>query len=104
MISLLISAFAAAAAAAAGDVGFRAVWTNLSKDTAKQEKVPEVYTKLVQATLAILGSHTGDIDGHYGDETKRSVRAFQAQHGLEIDGIAGVDTLEMIALQLVKKL
>ena len=36
------------------------------------------------------------VDGFYGDETERLVRAFQEQHGLLIDGIAGPQVFNAI--------
>ncbi len=35
-------------------------------------------------------------DGIYGDETARTVLAFQAQQGLQQDGVAGRDTLNRL--------
>jgi peptidoglycan hydrolase-like protein with peptidoglycan-binding domain len=40
------------------------------------------------------GSHRAD--GIYGDETLRSVQAFQGDYGLQRDGIAGKETLDRL--------
>jgi peptidoglycan hydrolase-like protein with peptidoglycan-binding domain len=55
---------------------------------------------IVQQTLIDLGfaipistRKTGRPDGILGDETARTIKAFQAREGLAQDGIAGRDTL-----------
>lgn len=58
----------------------------------------------LQADLAMLGytDNRGDVlqtDGHFGRNTEAAVRAFQNDHGLLIDGIAGTRTLEAIQRQ-----
>lgn len=60
----------------------------------------EVVRKL-QTDLAALGytnnrGHALQPDGHYGPNTEAAVRAFQSDHGLLSDGIAGKRTLEAI--------
>lgn len=47
----------------------------------------------LQKQLAALGFDTGGIDGEFGKLTDAAVRAFQASKGLEVDGVAGVNTL-----------
>lgn len=42
-----------------------------------------------QERLAVLGYYTGDLDGDFGPKTERAVKAFQRDHGLTPDGIAG---------------
>ncbi len=46
-------------------------------------------TRSIQTMLAGLQYNTGPIDGIMGDQTKGAVRAFQGDHGLQTDGIAG---------------
>lgn len=48
-------------------------------------------TKLQQA-LNALGYDCGDADGIFGAATEAAVRAFQRDHELTVDGIAGKDT------------
>jgi len=50
----------------------------------------------VQKRLAEAGFSPGDIDGKYGAGTEAAVRAFQAAHGLLVDGKAGTRTLEVL--------
>lgn len=52
--------------------------------------------KRLQQRLADLGFYTGKIDGDYGKGTRSAVTAFQRQHGLEADGIAGEKTQRML--------
>jgi tetratricopeptide (TPR) repeat protein len=46
----------------------------------------------VQKRLADLGYYQGEIDGKVGPMTKAAIKAFQIDHGLETDGIAGPKT------------
>lgn len=50
----------------------------------------------LQAKLAEYGYYTGEIDGRFGNQTRRAVEAFQYQHGLSVDGIAGRRTLTVL--------
>ncbi len=52
--------------------------------------------KEMQRRLAELGYYTGDIDGSYGNQTRRAVEKFQYNHGLSSDGIAGKRTLTVL--------
>ena len=47
----------------------------------------------LQQRLKELGYYAGELDGQFGQGTADAVRAFQAQHGLTSDGIAGAETL-----------
>lgn len=55
----------------------------------------EMVTQL-QARLQALGFYTGKVDGQFGSGTRQAVEAFQRQHGLEADGIAGSKTLTLL--------
>ena len=46
----------------------------------------------LQKNLKELGYYNGEVDGQYGPGTAEAVRVFQAQHGLDSDGIAGEAT------------
>ena len=52
--------------------------------------------KLMQRRLAELGYYTGDVDGVFGNQTRRSVERFQYYQGLSVDGIAGKRTLTVL--------
>lgn len=55
---------------------------------------PEVM--LLQTKLKELGFYNGDVDGQFGNGTKAALVLFQQQHGLEADGLAGGETLNLI--------
>lgn len=50
----------------------------------------------LQQALAELGYLNGATDGNFGTGTETAVKNFQADHGLEADGIAGRMTLEAL--------
>ena len=56
------------------------------------------YVERIQTRLYYLGyfSKASSIDGSFGSTTVAAVKLFQAQHGLDDDGIAGQKTLEML--------
>src|ERR1700674_1856787 len=51
-----------------------------------------------QSFLLGQGFDPGGLDGHFGDKTVAATQAFQRQHGVIADGIAGRETV-MVALQ-----
>lgn len=55
-----------------------------------------IEVKQLQQRLKDLGYYSGDVDGQYGAGTQTAVTAFQAQHGLKADGVAGEQTLAML--------
>lgn len=50
----------------------------------------------LQEKLMEYGYYTGELDGRFGNQTRRAVEAFQYQHGLSADGIAGRNTLTVL--------
>ncbi len=46
----------------------------------------------LQRQLEAAGYELGDIDGKFGRRTKAAVEAFQAAHGLQVDGVVGRKT------------
>lgn len=50
----------------------------------------------LQQRLKDLQYYNGEVDGQYGQATAEAVRVFQAQHGLEADGLAGQNTLSAL--------
>ncbi|MDD3214193.1 MAG: peptidoglycan-binding domain-containing protein [Eubacteriales bacterium] len=50
----------------------------------------------LQRRLLELGFYTGDIDGKFGNQTRRAVEKFQYNNGLSVDGIAGKRTLTVL--------
>ncbi|MEF9878515.1 MAG: peptidoglycan-binding protein [Clostridia bacterium] len=50
----------------------------------------------LQQKLLEYGYYKGDVDGRFGNQTRRAVEQFQYQHGLDSDGIAGKRTLTVL--------
>ena len=48
--------------------------------------------RVLQRHLGLVGYPPGPIDGLYGPRTRQAVVAFQAAHGLEVDGVVGPHT------------
>ncbi|PJF37859.1 MAG: hypothetical protein CUN55_19940 [Phototrophicales bacterium] len=46
----------------------------------------------LQDILAREGFYKSNLRGYYGDLTRMAVRALQAAHGLDVDGIVGPST------------
>ena len=67
---------------------------NLKRDY-RAEGVPLDSVKTLQKGLTTLGYNVGEqgVDGRYGGNTTSAVRKFQQDYGLQVDGIAGVQTL-----------
>ena len=53
--------------------------------------------KMIQERLNALGFKCGATDGIFGKKTQSGVKAFQASHGLVVDGIVGVKTRDALA-------
>ena len=63
----------------------------------KNSKGEDVYW--LQCKLTELGYYSGHIGGVYLDGTVKAVKAFQKDHGLNADGVAGIATLKKIYAQ-----
>jgi len=50
----------------------------------------------LQQRLQELGFYDSQVDGKFGSGTTEAVRAFQAQHNLDADGMAGENTLSLV--------
>lgn len=50
----------------------------------------------MQEKLQEYGYYEGEIDGAYGNQSRRAVEEFQYMHGLTVDGIAGRHTLTVL--------
>ena len=61
------------------------------------EKVQEL-----QKRLQALGYYDGEIDGQFGPGTKAAVVDFQKNNGLDTDGLAGTETLNLLYSQEAK--
>jgi N-acetylmuramoyl-L-alanine amidase len=52
----------------------------------------------IQDKLYKWGYYKAIVDGDYGYQTYRAVRSFQAKNGLQVDGVAGPETLAALGL------
>ncbi len=57
----------------------------------------------LQERLKELGYYAGEVDGQFGPGTKEAVVAFQAKNGLDTDGMAGEETLNLLNSENAKK-
>ncbi len=53
----------------------------------------------IQTALKKKGYSIGTVDGIYGTKTKNAVIAFQRDAGLQVDGVAGQETLKALGVQ-----
>lgn len=58
--------------------------------------------RAIQEKLKERGLYNGSVDGIYGTQTQKAVRAFQKQQGLTQDGIAGPATLKRLGITIGK--
>ena len=69
-------------------------------NTLRKSNTVSTPVKNLQKRLNYLGYSCGTVDGKYGTNTEKAVRAFQtacaARFGLTIDGLAGEDTKEAL--------
>lgn len=66
-------------------------YPTFSKNTIKYGAVGDDVREL-QGRLKFLGFYDGNVDGDFGYITLSSLKNFQSQFGLEVDGIAGAKT------------
>lgn len=52
--------------------------------------------KKLQKALKIRGYYSGEIDGNYGESTKKAVKKFQKSVGISADGVAGKKTIQKL--------
>lgn len=59
-------------------------------------------TKNLQDALLHCGHYPGSCDGKMGPNTKKAIKGFQEQNGLDSDGIAGPQTKMVLATRLAE--
>lgn len=62
-----------------------------------------IYVCVAQDALTTLGYNTGGLDGVFGSRTLESVRSYQRQKGLSVDGIIGPNTWRSLMADVVGK-
>ena len=60
----------------------------------------EIDVKAVQQALVNAGLHPGKVDGVMGEQTKKTLVAFQKSKSLRGDGVIGLQTLSLLAQYL----
>lgn len=63
-------------------------------DSAWQTKQP--FVRALQSDLTAIGFDTNGVDGIYGRDTELTVRQFQENHELAVDGKAGPATKSLL--------
>ena len=58
--------------------------------------------KVIQSKLKDLGFLSGSVDGIFGPNTEKAVKAFQKSAGLKDDGIVGTKTIAALGVDLKK--
>lgn len=77
-----------------GEYDGDAVYTRLLKRQGSMMRGDDV--RAVQVKLSESGFNPGGIDGVYGKNTEKAVKAYQSASGLEADGIVGPKTWESL--------
>ena len=54
--------------------------------------------RTIQEKLKRWGYYSGNVDGIYGSQTVAAVKRFQQKNGLQVDGIAGTQTLNAMGI------
>lgn len=65
----------------------------LSKQGSQGDEVTQIQTKLKN-----WGYYSGNVDGIFGEETKKAVISFQQKNGLTADGVVGSATLAALGI------
>lgn len=52
--------------------------------------------KEIQTVLRKTGFYNGPIDGVFGPQSRKAIKAFQKANGLEVDGLCGMKTRELM--------
>lgn len=73
----------------------KGAFTRMLKKGMKGEDV-----RTMQVYLNALGYNCGTADGIFGNKTVEAVKAFQSAEGLTVDGIAGQQTLDILAARM----
>jgi hypothetical protein len=73
----------------------KGAFTRMLKKGMKGEDV-----QTMQVYLNALGYNCGTADGIFGNKTVEAVKAFQSAEGLTVDGIAGQQTLDILAARM----
>lgn len=82
-------------------------WVNLSLEGQELEVLKDGSfgdsVLLLQMRLRALGYFSYKVTGQYGRVTVNAVKAFQAEHKLKVDGVAGFETLSLMYSNLAKR-
>lgn len=68
---------------------------------AKKRWIKMVQKQLIRENPSALPNY--GVDGHYGPETTDWVQRFQERKGLQVDGVAGPETLRRLRADIVQR-
>lgn len=60
-----------------------------------------VYTAVLQDALNLIGEQPGPVDGVFGNQTEHALRQFQMRYGLSPDGVAGLNTWNVLLTKTI---
>ncbi len=72
------------------------IWTEASPAPLALGNKHSLYVHAMQLALSEMGLYSGDLDGSFGSGTQSSLKNFQAQQGLPVNGSADTPTLQAL--------
>ncbi len=77
------------------DTDMTAIETSTAQVSLKREPL-SLSKKEIQTILKKTGFYSGPIDGIFGPQSRKAIKAFQKAKGLQVDGLCGMKTRELM--------